>query len=90
MKKATELKNYLNLPDGHLFDTWAWEQRILEVYNKENNKENWLRYETIRHAIHIFDSPTGYQGMYYSKPSEYLAIGFYESNRPKEQILEGD
>ena len=98
MKHATDLKNYLDLPipDGHLFDTWTWEQRTLEACNvcgpdALQAKENWFRYSNIRktiHNAHVFDSPTGFQGLFYSKPSEYLAIGFYESKRPKVQILE--
>jgi hypothetical protein len=88
MKWATDLKDYLGLPinDGHLFDTWAWEQRTLEACNIEE----WKRYSEIHTEIldaKVFESPSRVQGFYYSKPSEYLAIGFYESNRPKAQIL---
>jgi hypothetical protein len=97
MKLATDLKDYLDLPieDGHLFDTWAWEQRTLEACNINGPditkaKEKWMRYEKIQEAIldaGIFDSPAVSQGFFYSKPSEYLAIAFYESSRPKAQIL---
>jgi hypothetical protein len=97
MKLATDFKDLLDLPiaDGHLFDTWAWEQRTLEACDINETdiakaKEPWTRYENIRHAINdarIFDSPTRNQGFFYSKPSEYLAIAFYVSGRPNEQIL---
>jgi hypothetical protein len=97
MKWATDLKDYLELPidDGHHFDTWAWEQRTLEGSNingpdGSKARENWKRYQDIREDIldaGILDSPAMAQGFFYSKPSEYLAIGFYESNRPKVQIL---
>jgi hypothetical protein len=97
MKLATDFKDLLDLPiaDRHLFDTWAWEQRTLEACDINETdiakaKEPWTRYENIRQAINdarIFDSPTRNQGFFYSKPSEYLAIAFYVSGRPNEQIL---
>lgn len=97
VKMATDLKDYLNLPieDGHRFDTWAWEQRTLEACNINGPnitkvKIKWDRYQKILEVIldaGIFDSPSTCQGFFYSKPSEYLAIAFYESGRPDAQIL---
>jgi hypothetical protein len=63
MKWATDLKDYLGLPidDGHLFDTWAWEQRILEACNV-NGIEEWKRYSEIHTAIldvKVFESSRG-------------------------------
>jgi hypothetical protein len=97
MKLATDFKDYLDLSidDGHLFDAWAWEQKTLESCNINDPditkaKDKWTRYEKIREAIldaGVFESPAVSQGLFFSKPSEYLAIAFYESGRSKAQIL---
>lgn len=97
MTLATDLKDYLDLQidDAHLFDTCTWENRVLEGCNRkepdiEKAKEPWTRYTDIREAIMkagVFESPAECQGRYYSKPAEYLAIAFYDSGRPKAQII---
>jgi hypothetical protein len=97
MKLTTDFKNYLDLPidDGHLFDTWAWEQKTLEACNINGPdtmkaKEPWTRYENIQEMIldpHIYDSSAIGQGFFDSKPSEYLVVAFYKSGRPEAQIV---
>lgn len=92
-KLATDFKEYLDLPiaDAHLFDTWAWERKLLEACNKAGLKEKWDYYQEIRSAIlkaKVFNLPARIQGRSFSKPSEYLAIAFYESGRQKAQILD--
>ncbi|KFY46316.1 hypothetical protein V494_00498 [Pseudogymnoascus sp. VKM F-4513 (FW-928)] len=86
MEVATRYKNFLELPieDCHLFDTYAWEAW-------HNGGENeWHPYEEIRARIldaSIFGLPVGNQGFLYTKPSEYLAIGFIKSGQSKAQML---
>lgn len=97
MKLATDYKNYLDLSidDCHLFDTWAWEQRILtacsnQLQSIEEGPEIWRQYQDIRKVVfdsHVFDSPVAGQGLFYLKPVEYLAIALCESSRPMAQIL---
>ncbi|OBT68175.1 hypothetical protein VE03_02403 [Pseudogymnoascus sp. 23342-1-I1] len=92
-KLATEMKTYLDLPivDAHLFNVVSWERRLGEEIYKRVTKEKapWTRYNNILSMIreaHIFASPVGNQGLFYSKPSEYLAIAFYGSGRSMAQI----
>jgi hypothetical protein len=97
IKLATDFKDYLDLQiaDAHLFDTWAWEVKTLEACDINEPditkaKEPWTRYENIQSLIDdagIFTPATRSQGFSYSKPSEYLAIAFYESGRLRAQIL---
>ncbi|OBT96019.1 hypothetical protein VE01_06796 [Pseudogymnoascus verrucosus] len=91
IKLATEMKNYLGLSikDAHLFDVLSWERRIVaEMYCNKLMREKapWARYtgivSLIRHP-NIFDSPVG---LFYTKPSEYLAIAFYGTGRSMVQI----
>jgi hypothetical protein len=81
---ATDCKNYLDLTidDAHLFDTWGWEQLL--------NEEKWNIYKNIRNAVfesRIIGPPAPGQGLSYAKAVDYLAIAFYESNRPKAQVM---
>lgn len=91
IKLATEMKNYLDLliKDAHLFDVLLWEERLIEEMHHKGlmkEKEPWERYKgivsMIRHP-NIFDSPVG---LFYTKPSEYLAIAFYGTGRSMVQI----
>jgi hypothetical protein len=91
IKLATEMKNYLGLSikDAHLFDVLSWERRIVaEMYRNKLMREKapWARYtgivSLIRHP-NIFDTPVG---LFYTKPSEYLAIAFYGTGRSMVQI----
>jgi hypothetical protein len=98
MTLATNYKDYLELEiaDGDLFDTWPWQVKILEACDinepdQRKAREPWTRYQKIHSAIHdagIFPHPAPGQGLGYSKPSEYLAIAFYDSGRPEAQILD--
>lgn len=92
-KFATELKKYLDLPivDAHLFDVISWESDFIEDMYKHHMKEEapWERYKNIISMIceaNIFDSPVGNQGLLYAKPTEYLAIAFYDSGRSMAQV----
>ncbi|KFY84331.1 hypothetical protein V500_09408 [Pseudogymnoascus sp. VKM F-4518 (FW-2643)] len=84
-RAATICKDLLQLPieDARLFDTWAWQQ-------EQESNERWDRFLKIRHAIHdasVFGHPEPYQGYFFAKPTEYLAIAFVKSGRPMEQVL---
>ncbi|KFZ12620.1 hypothetical protein V502_07010 [Pseudogymnoascus sp. VKM F-4520 (FW-2644)] len=94
IKLATEMKNYLGLPieDARLFDVLSWEARLVSgMHYKDITKEDspWTRYKDIISMIRkacIFDSPVGNQGLFYPKPSEYLAAALYDSGRSMVQI----
>ena len=89
---ATEYKKYLDLsfPDCHLMDTWVWEQKYLESCgNNAEGWEKWMRYSRVRNAVfdsNVFPHPARNQGWSFPKPIDYLAIAFYESNRPAAQV----
>lgn len=82
---ATRCKDYLQLPiaDAHLFDAWGWQL-------KQESNEQRDSFSKIHNAIigaSVFGHPEPHQGLFFAKPTEYLAIGFVKSGRPFEQVF---
>jgi hypothetical protein len=89
---VTELKDYMGLPmvDAHLFDVCTWMETLLIKCRHNPGISSAEKPCKLYHNIYrmvfdakIFDPPVGFS---YSKPTEYLAIAFYESGRSTEQI----
>jgi hypothetical protein len=82
----------LDIVDGYLFDTRAWEQEFFGNTCKATGEgsEKARGYHKIRVQSGMqmpFIAPASGQGSFYHKPVDYLAIALYKSRRPLAQIV---
>ena len=90
MTRATSYKDILGLDylDCTACSVEGWTYPLYASKQKEA-KEKLSRYNTYRGLIHvakIFSTASDGQGYYYTKPEQYLAIAFVESQRTRGEL----